>query len=166
VAYLLQQLLTESVHRHPDKPAVRARGRSLTYGELDLRSSQLPRLLRERGIERGDRVGLFFPKAVESVVAMLGVLKAGAVYVPLDPHAPVRRVAAIAEDCGVRALVTTAERLATLPPRELACAVLVSGEPRAVPQIPQIPWSALETFPAAAPPESAIESDLAYILYT
>lgn len=172
MAYLLQQLLTDSVHRHPDKTAVRARGRSLTYGELDRRSSQLARLLRERGVERGDRVGLFFPKAVESVVAMLGVLKAGAVYVPLDPHAPARRVAAIAEDCGVRALVTTAERLATLPRRDLACAVLVSGEPRVtsdgpeVPQIPRIPWSALETFPAAAPPESAIESDLAYILYT
>jgi len=70
---------------------------------------------------------------------------------------------------GPGAVVTTAERLATLAPRELACAVLVSGEPRGVggiPQIPQIPWSALETFPAAAPPENAIESDLAYILYT
>jgi amino acid adenylation domain-containing protein len=169
VAYLLQQLLTDSVHRHPDKPAVRARGRSLTYSELDLRSSQLAHLLRERGIAPGDRVGLFFPKAIESVVAMLGVLKAGAVYVPLDPHAPARRITAIAEDCGVRAVITTAERLATLGRRELACAVLVSGEPRATADtaaIPQIPWSALEAFPAAAPPESTIESDLAYILYT
>ena len=165
MAYLLQQLLTDSVHRQPDKPAVRARGRSLTYGELETRSSQLARLLRERGIERGDRVGLFFPKTAESVVAMLGVLKAGAVYVPLDPHAPARRVAEIADDCGVRALVTTAERLATLPPRPLACAVLVSGEPRDG-AVEQIPWSALEAFPAAAPSENTIESDLAYILYT
>ena len=163
MAYLLQQLVTDSVHRHPDKPAVRARGCSLTYGELDRRSSQLARLLREHGVERGDRVGLFFPKTVESVVAMLGVLKAGAVYVPLDPHAPAHRVAAIAEDCGVRALVTTAERLRTLPPRALACAVLVNGEPHGA---GEVSWPALETFPAAAPPESAIESDLAYILYT
>jgi amino acid adenylation domain-containing protein len=163
VAYLLQQLLIDSVHRHPDKVAVRARGRSLTYGELDVRSSQLARLLRERGIERGDRVGLFFPKAVESVVAMLGVLKAGAVYVPLDPHAPARRVAGIVEDCGVRALITTSERLRTLPPRALACTVLVSGAPEGA---EQVAWSSLETFPASAPPERAIESDLAYILYT
>jgi len=169
VAYLLQQLLTESVQRHPDKPAVRARGRSVTYGELDVRSSQLARLLRERGVAPGDRVGLFFPKSIESAIAMLGVLKAGAIYVPLDPHAPVRRVAAIAEDCGVRGLITTPERLAALPLRDLACAVLVSGEAPAtgdVRAIPQIPWSALETLPATAPPESAIESDLAYILYT
>ena len=93
MAYLLQQLAVESAHRDSDKPAVRARGRVLTYGELERRSSQLARLLREHGIARGDRVGLFFPKAVESVVAMLGVLKAGAVYVPLDPHAPARRIA-------------------------------------------------------------------------
>ena len=163
MAYLLQQLVVDPAHRYPDKPAIRARGRSLTYAELEMRSSQLARLLRERGVERGDRVGLFFPKAVESVVAMLGVLKAGAVYVPLDPHAPARRVSAIAEDCGVRALVTTAERLRTLPPQRLACTVLVSGEPLGT---GEVPWSALESFPAAPPPESAIESDLAYILYT
>src|SRR5437868_11556476 len=152
--YILQQLLTESAGRHGDRTAVWARGRTLSYRELKQRSNQLAHFLRERGIRKGDRVGLFFPKAVESVVAMLGVLKAGAVYVPLDPHAPARRVAAIAEDCGVRALVTTAERLATLAPRELACAVLVSGEPRGASGVGQIPWSALETFPAAAPPES------------
>src|SRR5438874_5144617 len=49
------------------------------------------------------------------------------VYVPLDPHAPARRVVSIADDCGVRALITTAERLRTLPPRATACTVLVSG---------------------------------------
>jgi acyl-CoA synthetase (AMP-forming)/AMP-acid ligase II len=108
MAYLLQQLLATSADRYPDKPAVQARGRSLTYAGLQTRSNQLAHLLRERGVRRGDRVGLFFPKAVESLVAMLGVLKAGAVYVPLDPHAPVRRVAGIAENCGLRALVTTA----------------------------------------------------------
>ena len=132
MAHLLQQLLRDGAQRHPEAPAVRARGRSLTYGELETRSSQLAHLLRDRGVSAGDRVGLFFPKAVESVVAMLGVLKAGAAYVPLDPHAPVQRVAGIAADCGLRALVTTAEkRLATLPPAALACAVLVSGEPPA-----------------------------------
>src|SRR5213083_173253 len=96
MAYLLQQLLDVSADRHPNKPAVRARERSLTYAELHARSSQLAHLLRAQGVARGDRVGLFFPKAVESVVAMLGVLKAGAVYVPLDPHAPTRRLGAIA----------------------------------------------------------------------
>ena len=82
---------------------------------------------------------------------------------PLDPHAPPRRVAAIAQDCGLRALVTTAERLRSLPPLELAGTVLVTGEP----QSPgELPWSALESYPVTAPAECTIESDLAYILYT
>jgi len=163
MAYLLQQLLDVSADRHPDKPAVRARERSLTYAELHARSSQLAHLLRAQGVARGDRVGLFFPKAVESVVAMLGVLKAGAVYVPLDPHAPTRRLGAIAENCGISALVTTAERLRTLEPRALRCAVLVSGEPRAA---HEIAWSALDAFPTSAPPDGGVETDLAYILYS
>jgi amino acid adenylation domain-containing protein len=163
MAYLLQQLLDASVQRDPGAQAVRARGRALTYGELDAASSRLAHLLRERGVRRGDRVGLYFPKAVESVVAMLGVLKADAAYVPLDPHAPVARVAGIAADCGLRALVTTAERLAALPPLGLACAVLVSGAARTP---AEVEWAALGTFPATPPPSAAIEADLAYVLYT
>jgi amino acid adenylation domain-containing protein len=163
MAYLLQQLVDASTERHPDKPAVRARGRSLTYAELHARSSQLAHLLRARGIGRGDRVGLFFPKAVESVVAMLGVLKAGAVYVPLDPHAPPKRVAGIAENCAVSALVTTAERLRALEPATVPCALLVSGEPTSE---HEIAWSALDAFPTSPPPETSVETDLAYILYT
>ena len=163
MAYLLQQLVTESAHRYPDKVAVRARARSLTYGELEMRSNQLARLLRDRGLRPGDRVGLFFPKAVESVIAMVGVLKAGGVYVPLDPHAPARRVAGIAENCDLRALITTAERRRTLPERTLACALLVDGR-AAVGD--ELPWEALDGFPTSPLPESAIETDLAYILYT
>ena len=163
MAYLLQQLLAAGAERDPDKPAVQARGRSLTYAELQTRSNQLAHLLREHGVRRGDRVGLFFPKAVESLVAMLGVLKAGAVYVPLDPHAPVRRVSGIAADCGLRALVTTAERLRGLGPGAVDCAVLVSGEARSD---GEVPWTALDACPASPPPEIGVESDLAYILYT
>ena len=76
MAYVLQQLLRKSAKAYPEKPAVWARGKSITYRELEERSNQLAHLLRDQGIEKGDRVGLFFPKAVESVVSMLGVLKA------------------------------------------------------------------------------------------
>jgi amino acid adenylation domain-containing protein len=162
MAYLLQQLLATSAERYPDKPAVEARGRSLTYAELETRSNQLAHLLRERGVRRGDRVGLYFPKAVESLVAMHGVLKAGAVYVPLDPHAPVRRVAGIAENCGVRALVTTGGKRQALGASP-AVTVLVSGEVQAE---DEVPWTALDAFPTAPPPTAGVESDLAYILYT
>src|SRR5579864_4871680 len=116
MAYVLQQLLTKSAKAYPGKPAVWARGRSITYRELDERSNQLAHLLRQRGVQKGDRVGLFFPKCVESIISMLGVLKAGGVYVPLDPQSPSDRVAYIIGNCGIRILITTADKRAELSP--------------------------------------------------
>jgi len=86
--------------KYPDNTAVWARGQSLTYRDLDERSNQLAHLLREHGIRKGDRVGIYFPKAVESVVSMFGVLKAGGVYVPLDPQQPAQRIQYIIDNCG------------------------------------------------------------------
>ena len=63
-----------------------------------------------------DRVGLFFPKSVESIISMLGVLKAGGVYVPLDPQAPADRVGYIIGNCGIRVLITNSEKRQVLAP--------------------------------------------------
>ncbi|MGA8762848.1 MAG: AMP-binding protein, partial [Candidatus Sulfotelmatobacter sp.] len=87
MAYILQQLLQKSAARYPEKLAVWARGCSITYRELEERSNQLAHLLQQRGVRKGDRIGLYFPKCVESVIVMLGIVKAGGVYVPLDPQA-------------------------------------------------------------------------------
>src|SRR3954467_12721965 len=147
MAYILQQLLTKSAKAYPDKPAVWARGQSITYRELDERSSQLAHRLRQRGVQKGDRVGLFFPKCVESIVSMLGVLKAGGAYVPLDPQAPAGptgqhmhhvgpqapadRIGYIMRNCGIQILITNAERrsaLASEVVETLECCVLTEGE--------------------------------------
>src|SRR5947208_13849296 len=114
--YILQQLLTENADRFANKPAVWARGRTLTYGELNQRSNQLAHFLRSRGVKKGDRVGIFFPKAVESLVAMFGALKAGAVYVPLDPQQPAERISYIISNCGIKGLITQDDRLRLLDP--------------------------------------------------
>jgi amino acid adenylation domain-containing protein len=174
MAYLLNQLLTRSAERYPERPAIRARGRSLNYRELEERSNQLAHLLRERGLRKGDRVGLYFPKAVESVVAMFGVLKAGGVYVALDPEAPAQRVEYIIQNCGMRGLVTSAEKLTELNPQEipsLEFSVLSNQKTnqKAVPVAAnQIPWSALASFPGSDPPLPLQPTtlDLAYIIYT
>src|SRR6266550_3277713 len=168
--YILQQLLTESAGRHADRTAVWARGRTLSYRELEERSNQLAQFLRQRGIRKGDRVGLFFPKAVESVVAMFGALKAGAVYVPLDPNQPAERITYIINNCGIKGLITSADRLRllehsstpsvefTLLTHELSNG---SGRPNT------FAWSTLANFHVEDSPElQAITTDLAYILYT
>ncbi len=167
MAYILQQLLTKSAKAHPEKPAVWARGKSITYRELDERSNQLAHLLRERGIQKGDRIGLFFPKCVESIVSMLGVLKAGGVYVPVDPQAPADRVGYIIGNCGVRILITNAAKRNELSPEILglleAC-VLTEGEGNGA---DLVAWSQLSAFPASYSPQiPLVETDLAYILYT
>lgn len=167
MAYILQQLLTKSAKAYPEKPAVWARGRSLTYRELDERSNQVAHLLRARGVKKGDRVGLFFPKCCESIVSMLGVLKAGGVYVPLDPQAPGDRVGYIIENCGIRILITNAERRTALAAEVLAqleTTLLVEGDGNGS---DQFAWTELAQYPAnTSPAVTLVETDLAYILYT
>ncbi len=170
MAYILQQLLSTSASRYPEKIAVSARGRSLSYRELEERSNQLAHLLRERGVAKGDRVGLFFPKCVESLVCMLGALKAGAAYVPLDPQAPADRIAYILGDCGVRVLLTNAEKRKALDARtlhSLDTCILIDRSSGEVNGSGALPWSMLEEHPAEhAPKVTLTTTDLAYILYT
>jgi len=170
MVYVLQQLLSASAARYPEKAAVWARGRSISYRELDERSNQLAHLLMQGGVRKGDRVGLFFPKCVESIISMFGVLKAGAAYVPLDPQAPVDRIGYIIGNCGIKVLITQDERRRSLDAatREAleACVVIdearESGKGTGV-----VPWPALMEYPASHPPVVTLtETDLAYILYT
>ena len=69
----------------------------------------------EGGVRPGDRVAIYMPKRVEALPALYGTMKAGAAYVPLDPKAPVPRMAIVAEDCAVAALVSSHARVAGLP---------------------------------------------------
>jgi amino acid adenylation domain-containing protein len=170
VAYILQQLLTRSAAKYPEKMAVWARKRSLTYRELDERSTQLAHLLRQRGLKKGDRVGIFFSKCVESLVCMFGVLKAGGVYIPLDPQQPADRVAYIIANCGIRVLLTNKERRAALGADvtdTLDYCVMTddSGSNGAGNKV--VPWAMLGEYPASPAPAIVMtETDLAYILYT
>src|SRR6202044_1163490 len=170
MAYILQQLLQKSAARYPENLAVWARGRSLTYRDLERRSNQLAHLLQERGLRKGDRVGIYFPKCVESVIAMLGVLKAGGVYVPLDPQAPAERIGYVIGNCAVRVLITLEDKRrgldnATL--ESLAFTVLIDETPKSSNGGGLVPWTMLEQYPAAHAPQVVLtETDLAYILYT
>ena len=82
--YLLSQYLPSAAETEPDALAVIDRGRALTYAELEARANQLAHTLVELGVARGDRVGLYLDKSLESIVAIHAVLKVGAAYVPLD----------------------------------------------------------------------------------
>ncbi len=172
---LLPQLVTRAAAARPDSPAVVMDGVTLTYGELEARSNRFARSLVSHGVRRGDRVGLWLPKSPEAVVALYGVMKAGAAYVPVDPHAPPARLAYIARDCAVAGLVTTSDRAALLDEAFGSDAPMRAlwfvdrhegaGAPR-VAGLPGVPWSALAQENDAAFAGPALDDDLAYILYT
>ncbi|MEU8633157.1 amino acid adenylation domain-containing protein [Amycolatopsis sp. NPDC048633] len=89
---------TSHVGTTPEAPALVCDGRTLTYGELDRRSTKLANALRARGAGPGAVVAVLSGRSVELVVAVLGVLKSGAAYLPLDPAQPAARRAAMVED--------------------------------------------------------------------
>ncbi|MET7707303.1 non-ribosomal peptide synthetase [Micromonospora sp. NPDC005413] len=91
---------------HPEAVALTDDGDSLTYRQLDERSSSMAHGLRLAGVERGDRVGVCLERGAELVCTLLAVLKAGATYVPADPAYPSERLAHTARDAGVRLVVT------------------------------------------------------------
>ncbi|PWG12796.1 hypothetical protein DF268_15075 [Streptomyces sp. V2] len=101
--------------RHPGRIAVRDRDGRLTYGELDARAGELARRLAGRGVGPEDVVAVVLPRTVDLAVAVLGVLKAGAAYVPVDPAYPRGRVAYLLDDARPRVTLTTPEAAAGLP---------------------------------------------------
>jgi amino acid adenylation domain-containing protein len=181
MAYLLQRLLTEAAARQPQRPAVASDGGLLTYQELDRLSNKVARALLRLGVAPGDRVGVLAPKSAAAVIGIYGALKAGACYVPLDPKAPAGRLSHIVRDSGATVIVTDEARtfqavtLANAVPRPPGVVVVSvpgrpeRGEPASDPAQGEavVPWTAVageSGEPLAG--ERAIETDLAYILYT
>ncbi|MBX5491282.1 MAG: amino acid adenylation domain-containing protein [Chloroflexi bacterium] len=176
MAYLLPQLLAQSAARAPEAIALRADGAQLTYGELEARSNQLARALAAEGVRRGDRVGIYLRKSPAAVIGIYAALKLGAVYVPIDPAAPGPRAGYIIGNCGIRALVTTSDRLGRLrqgvPEGATLDALMVADwdgrrELAAPAGARLVAWDTALSAHSAEPFDSgAIDTDLAYILYT
>ncbi|WP_241968662.1 condensation domain-containing protein, partial [Streptomyces sp. ICBB 8177] len=129
----LPELFDAQAARTPDAPAVRDATGVLTYRQLLGRADGLARLLRERGVRRGDLVALSAPRAAAMVIAMLGVVKAGAAYMPVDPDYPAARITSLLDDARPRVLLTSdgvRERLpATDVPVVTLDEVCADGEP-------------------------------------
>jgi amino acid adenylation domain-containing protein/FkbM family methyltransferase len=154
----LHELIEAQAARTPDQPAVVFEGQRLTYGELDRRANRVAELL--RGLDGGEvgpdaLVGLFVERSVEMVVGMLGILKAGAAYLPIDASYPAERVAYMLGDAGVRCLLTQRSLLSRLP----------AEGPRAV-CFDDVDWSAAPATDAKHPSVQVDPKNLAYVIYT
>ncbi|CDY78875.1 Siderophore biosynthesis non-ribosomal peptide synthetase modules @ Bacillibactin synthetase component F [Caballeronia glathei] len=102
----LVELFEQQAARDPKARAVVFEGESLSFGELNERANRLAHHLRALGIGREDRVGLCLPRSPESIVAMIGILKAGAAYLPLDPDYPAGRLQGMLDKACPKAVVT------------------------------------------------------------
>lgn len=155
--HLLTHLLERAANRDPDAAAVVDGATVLSYGELLARSAEVAGRLRDAGVGRGDRVALCLDKSADAVVALWGVLFAGAAYVPLDVSAPVIRLGYVAADCAVAAIVTSDAR-----------AELADGVAAAVPAGPALvrvgAVAGVVEGRRTSPP--CVDADLAYVLYT
>src|SRR5690349_13361585 len=92
---LLQDTVRAQAELNPDAVALVYKELTATYQELEDSGARLARALRLAGCRKGDRVGLLLPKSIPAIVGMLGTLKAGCVYVPLDAASPAARLAKI-----------------------------------------------------------------------
>ncbi len=102
------QLFEEQVRQTPELPALRVKNESLTYRELNARANQFANYLRKKGLKKGQIVGVNADRSPEMIVAMLGTLKAGGIYLPLDPDYPLDRLEYMLNDSGAPFLVTKA----------------------------------------------------------
>ncbi|MHA6616937.1 Pls/PosA family non-ribosomal peptide synthetase [Pseudonocardia sp. DLS-67] len=103
----LEHFFEAGCDRNPSAVAVEDGDLALTYAELERRANQLAHLLRAHGVVAGSRVGLLLERSWLTYAALLGVLKAGATFVPIDPGAPADRVAYIAENAALNLLLST-----------------------------------------------------------
>lgn len=168
--YLLSQIIENSAGKHPDKVALRLNGQGITYAELVRRADNVAWLLQNSGLKKLDRVGVFLNKSLETVVAVYGIMRAGGVYVPLDPRSPLPRLQFMLEDCGIRHLITHEPQLK--PIQDLAAGEQVLHQIIGLPagsieSLNSISWETIYSLTDSTPRDSgSMEHDLAYIMYT
>ena len=148
---LVKDLFEEWVLRTPDADAVVFRGSRLSYRQLDERSNRLANRLRRLGVDRGRLVGVYMSKSLDLVAAVLGVIKAGGAYLPLDPLYPAERIEFMLEDARPALLITSPDELHHFQ----ASDITVFSE-----------WAELAGESADSPPTVATPDDLAYVIYT
>lgn len=150
----VHQLVEEQAGRVPDAMAVLFEGQQLTYRELNRRANQLAHHLRKLGVGPNVLVGLCLERSLEMVVGLLGILKAGAAYVPLDPAFPRERLVFMLEDANVAVLVTEQQLLQSLPTSRVAAVCLDTD------------WQEIAKESGANPASEVKPENLAYVIYT
>ncbi|MEV0135447.1 amino acid adenylation domain-containing protein [Dactylosporangium sp. NPDC050688] len=163
----IHELFERQAARTPDAVAVLQGAERLTYAQLDAAAGRLARRLAAAGVGPGDFVALHLSRTVQTVVALLGVLKAGAAYAPVDPAQPVERIRGLLRTLRVRVVLTDPGAL----PAVHAVTEVVPGVREVLwlgaPGLgPDDSWGLAEPPAGSAAPRRALDTDVAYVIFT
>ena len=172
---LLEQFLEQTAARVPDKVALVCDGRRVTYSEIDIEANRIAHGLIARGVQRGDRVVIFLDNSVEAAVAVWAVLKAGAVFVMVNPSTKPDKLTYLLNNSRATAVISSTMRLRGYEncwnETPHLHNVIVVGDPASVVGCSHqmIAWNALFTEQAGQtqpPAKRGIDADLAALVYT
>ena len=150
----IPEVFSQTASRFPHEPAAILDDRVVDYGFLEQRGNQLAHLLRSHGVTASSRVAVCSERSIEFIVGLLGILKAGACYVPIDPANPKEQIEFILDDVQVDAIVVQGRLYPILPQTSLPVVQLDQG------------LSVLEGWPSLVLDPCCRPSDPAYIIYT
>ena len=153
-ASLVQAQFTQHAGERPESPCLHFAGKDFSYREVEERSNQLAHYLRSKGIGPESRVAIGMDRVPEMVIALLGILKAGGCYVPVDPASPQERLGFIIEDSGT-AMVLTMEKWRSRFTGTAARHVALDAD-----------WDQIAAFPPSNPQVPVSGDQLAYLIYT
>ena len=147
-------LFDSQVGKTPDNIAVIFEEKQLSYRELNTRANRLAHYLIALGVEAETLVGICVERSLEMVIGLMGILKAGGVYLPLDPDYPVERLQFMLEDAKVPVLLTQSSLLEGLPASDARTVCLDSD------------WKAIADYSGENPARRSEPENLAYVIYT
>ncbi|MGO4773915.1 amino acid adenylation domain-containing protein, partial [Flavobacterium sp. W22_SRS_FK3] len=151
----LIDLFTEEVKRTPNAIALVFEDKKLSYEELEQRSNQLGHYLREQGVQPDDLVGICLERSLEMLVGILGILKSGGAYVPIDPEYPSDRIDYMLTDAGIGLVLSSESSSGVIKERENLSVLCLDKD-----------WDVLSGYPITALSTVVSGSNLAYVIYT
>jgi long-chain acyl-CoA synthetase len=174
---LVPEFLEGSAARFPDKIALICEGQHLTFLEMEGLANRLSNALIETGFQRQDRGAIFLESSPEAVVSIFSILKAGGVFLVINPQVKARKIVYILNDCQVKILITDAKHLMEIKDTLPECLSLQSIfltdyeslEEKVVKNLDvqlNSYFQTLKDYPAARPPQRCIDLDLASLIYT
>jgi amino acid adenylation domain-containing protein len=154
VEMCLHEIFERQVDRTPDAVAATFEGQPVSYAELNAPANQLAHHLHSLGVQPDDLIGIYLEPSIEMVVAILGILKSGGAYLPLDPEYPKARIEFILKDAKAKAVVTTQRRADDLQ-EQVACMICLDSDGGAIAQ------NSSQNISSKTDP-----GNLAYVIYT